>query len=65
ARGMQAPSAPNVKRDKRRDLPGRRLTIVEAPAMNGKCLAEKRCDEGSGLFGLFEWIKRGNRNLQS
>src|ERR1700712_1195643 len=65
ARGTQAPSATKVKRDAGRDLPGRRLTIFEAPAMNGKVSGRKRGDEAPGLAGLFEWCKKQIRRMSS
>ncbi|MNO74531.1 hypothetical protein D3C76_655340 [compost metagenome] len=44
ASGIHALSANNA----RSDLPGRRLTIVEAPAMNGKVSGRKRGGEALG-----------------
>jgi hypothetical protein len=30
--------------------------------MNGKCLAEKRCDEASGLFGLLNGLSEQQKS---
>jgi hypothetical protein len=50
AMGTKAPSASKA----RRNILGRRLTIIEAPALNGKRSGSKRSGNASGLAGLLE-----------